>query len=136
MPSVRDYLFILIAGAVPLAACSKKVAEPAPVPSASAVTTPTFEPPPPPAPSASVVAAPVVAAPIAKPEAGQIKACCAAIHAGETKAPAKDQPAYRTAGGVCDGIAKLVAEGKTKEASAMTSVHAAARGITLPGACK
>jgi hypothetical protein len=139
MPTVRrTVLSCFIALALLALGCGKKESEPAPAaPSASAATVATFEPPPA-ASSAPVPAetAPPVAAAAPKPDASQIKACCAALHAAAEKAPPKDKSTVTNGAMACDGIAKLVAAGKTKHADAITSVHATMKGAALPAACK
>ena len=119
----RFFMSSIMLAAVAASGCGKKT-EPAPAaPSASAATVATFEPPPAASSAAPVAeAAPVAAAP--KPDSTQIKACCAALHAEEGKAAAKDKTSLKTAATVCDGIEKLVASGKTKHADAITSIHA------------
>src|SRR5882757_9724136 len=134
-------MWVLAISAGFLLGCGKKSSEPeSAAPSASAAVAATFEPPPaaPAASEAPPVAPPVTAAPVAPkpPDAAQVKACCGALHAAEAKATAKDKLALQTAAGACDGIAKLVANGTTKHADAITSIRATAKGVPLPSACR
>jgi len=139
-PRVRECMWILAVFAGFLLSCGKKSSEPeSAAPSASAPVVATFEPPPaaPPASEVPTIAPPIAppAAPKA-PEGAQVKACCSALHAAEAKATAKDKSALLTAAGACDGIAKLVANGTTKHADAITSIRATMKGAPLPSACR
>lgn len=73
--------------------------------------------------------------PISASDVSAIKGCCAALHDQANKAAAKDKPTLTTAASVCDGIAARVASGATSRSSALTSIRAAMRNGTLPGAC-
>jgi hypothetical protein len=132
---------ILILGALALAACKKDAdsqagagtaTSAAPLPpstgeatAASAMASVTAAPTPPPP--------PVAAAPV---QQASIDACCSALSAVGKSGRGRDAKAKSAqASKVCPGIAKLVKEGKTTRASALTQIKSALVGVDIPSEC-
>jgi hypothetical protein len=84
---------------------------------------------PPPAAPPPVAVAPVVHA--------SIDSCCAALSAVSKSGRGKEAKSKSaSAAKICSGIAKLVKEGKTTRASAMTSIRAQLSGVDIPSECR
>jgi hypothetical protein len=63
-----------------------------------------------------------------------IMACCNSL-ANEAKKPGLKQNQYKTAAGVCGGIAQKVKSGSANAAAARTLIRAQLAGAPVPGAC-
>jgi len=146
-------LTLLVCGSFALAACSKKeettetpILSAAPPTTLTPVPTQSGEPEAPPADSGAANAAPEPAAPppaaapapaTAPKKAESIDACCAALKSIQSSGlPAATKTKAQQASMVCSGIAKLVKDGKTSRASAMTQIRSAMVGASVPAACQ
>jgi hypothetical protein len=63
-----------------------------------------------------------------------IMACCGAL-ANEAKKPGLKQNQYKSAAGVCGGIAQRVKSGQANAAAARTLIRAQLAGAPVPGSC-
>lgn len=104
------------------------VAPPGAAEAASAAATVPATPPPPTTPPPPVAVAPVAQA--------SIDSCCAALSAVSKSGRGKEAKSKSAAAAkICSGIAKLVKEGKTARASAMTQIRSQLGGIDVPSEC-